>query len=215
MIEFGKSLRIAREAKGLTISQVAELTRMAPTTVTELENEDFSRIAAPIYGRGFVKLYCEAVGLEAKPFLDEFTAIYNGEREGPIRERAMPTEAPAMAEPTETPPPPLDETENILFEKQEKDTGFAKYATPFNDTKYSKLPTSYWRIGILAIALLIALWLIFIGLKSLYHATENSPVQTMDSESVSQVETPITPETTSLPIGDKRTPQQIKPLYID
>ena len=63
MIEFGKTLRSAREAKGYTASQVAEMTHIKPSVLDGLENEDFSMIAAPIYGRGFVKLYCEAVGL--------------------------------------------------------------------------------------------------------------------------------------------------------
>ena len=69
MIEFGKTLRMAREAKGLTPGQVAERTHMIVQTVEGLEREDFSKIVAPIYGRGFVKLYCEAVGLEPKPLV--------------------------------------------------------------------------------------------------------------------------------------------------
>ena len=65
MIEFGKTLRAAREAKGYTVSQLAEATRLMHQVVEDLENENFTRIPAPIYGRGFVKLYCEAVGLDS------------------------------------------------------------------------------------------------------------------------------------------------------
>ena len=72
MIEFGKTLRTAREAKGLTPGQIAERTHMMIQVVEGLENENFSKIVAPIYGRGFVKLYCEAVGLEPKPLVDAF-----------------------------------------------------------------------------------------------------------------------------------------------
>ena len=111
MIEFGNSLRAAREAKGYTIGQIAETTHMAPTTIRELENEDFTRIAAPIYGRGFVKLYCEAVGLDPKPFVAEFMEIYNGNRETAIRERSVahesepPAAPPPAPEPIDEPPP--------------------------------------------------------------------------------------------------------------
>ena len=105
MIEFGKTLRSAREAKGYTVSQVAEMTHLKSSVVEGLENEDFSMIAAPIYGRGFVKLYCEAVGLEPKPLVDEFMAIMNGEREIAIKERPV-AEPPAAAEPPPPPPPP-------------------------------------------------------------------------------------------------------------
>lgn len=104
MIEFGKTLRSAREAKGYTVSQIAEMTHLKSSAVEGLENEDFSMIAAPIYGRGFVKLYCEAVGLEPKPLVDEFMAIMNGEREIAIKERPV-TESSVAPEPPPPPPP--------------------------------------------------------------------------------------------------------------
>lgn len=112
MIEFGNSLRTAREAKGLTIAQLAETTKMLPAVIENLENEDFTRIAAPIYGRGFVKLYCEAVGLEAKPFVDEFMEILNGNRQPAIRERPVahaeppPKSEPIPVSPVGEPPAP-------------------------------------------------------------------------------------------------------------
>ena len=126
MMEFGKTLRLAREAKGYTAAQVAELTKMAPSTVADLENENFSKIAAPIYGRGFVKLYCEAVGIDPKPMVEEFIAIYNGERGSVIRER-KPSE-PAAAEPPPAPeappvppppPQPAPPAQSLFDEPQE------------------------------------------------------------------------------------------------
>ena len=107
-MEFGKSLREAREAKGYTTAQIAETTHMLVSIVEGLEKEDFSRIAAPIYGRGFVKLYCEAVGLEAKPFVEEFMEIMNGNRCVTIKER--PIEMPAPVQDAVPPPPPRAET---------------------------------------------------------------------------------------------------------
>ena len=130
-MEFGKTLRLAREAKGYTVAQVAELTKMAPSTVAELEDENFSRIAAPIYGRGFVKLYCEAVGLDPKPLVEEFLAIYRGDRSSGIRERKvdehpapepppppMPTQPPPAPQPTPPPTPNQDTAESSLFSEE-------------------------------------------------------------------------------------------------
>ena len=110
MIEFGKSLKEAREAKGITVAQMVELTHLAPTTISELESEDFSRIAAPIYGRGFVKLYCEAVGLDPKPFVAEFMEIYSGNHDTGIKERPAPSDVQA-------PPPKPVETVPASVEK--------------------------------------------------------------------------------------------------
>jgi len=126
MIEFGATLRAAREAKGYTIAQIAEATHMSPSTVEDLEREDFSRIAAPIYGRGFVKLYCETVGLDTKQFIAEFMDIYNGNRDTSIKERPIkaapepeptpaPEPAPAPPEPGAIPEPPAPPPQGDLF----------------------------------------------------------------------------------------------------
>lgn len=99
MIEFGKTLKSAREAKGLSVAQLAEATHLLPRVVEDLEKEDFSRLPAPIYGRGFVKLYCEQVGLDPKPMIAEFMDILNGSRDTVVREHpaAVPPPAPAPA----------------------------------------------------------------------------------------------------------------------
>lgn len=110
MIEFGNALRSAREAKGYTIRQLAEATNLPPKQVEELEAENFSRIVAPIYGRGFVRLYCEAVGLEVQPMIDEFMEIYNGNRDTGIKERTK--AATTISE--ETVPPPDEENDGII-----------------------------------------------------------------------------------------------------
>ena len=68
----GETLRKAREAKNLSTSEVASGTRMKVQTVQALEDEDFSKIAAPIYGKGFIKLYAEHVGIEPDPLIREY-----------------------------------------------------------------------------------------------------------------------------------------------
>lgn len=111
MIEFGKTLRAAREAKGLSIAQIAEATRMLTRVVENLENENFSDLPAPIYGRGFVKLYCEQVGLDPKPMVAEFMEIYNGARDIGIKEKPVAPAAPETAPvpPARAPQPPAPE----------------------------------------------------------------------------------------------------------
>ncbi len=113
MNEFGLTLRKAREEKGLTTRQVADKTHMMVQMVEDLENENFSKIAAPIYGRGFVKLYCEAVGIaDPKPLVLEFMEIFNGNKAPSIRMRqsAQPPVAapqpPVATSPVAAPEPP-------------------------------------------------------------------------------------------------------------
>lgn len=110
MIEFGKTLREAREAKGYTVSQLAEKTHIMHQIVEEMEIERFTRIPAPIYGRGFVKLYCEAVGLDPKPFIAAYMELQSGKpaSAAPAKPQARAIQASpkqAVAEPQATPPP--------------------------------------------------------------------------------------------------------------
>ena len=237
MIEFGKTLRSAREAKGYTVSQIAEMTHLKSSTVDGLENEDFSMIAAPIYGRGFVKLYCEAVGLEPKPLVDEFMAIMNGEHEIAIKERS--SAEPSVAEPpppipasapeepdlfrqdplpppepvAPTPPPPAP---SIPSAAEESEPAFSRFAAPMRE--YSTPAPAFQlnpRIVILAVALLALLALLVFGVRALYCATSSGTAETQEP---AEVETPApktapkaTPETKSAP----RTQQNIPSLYID
>lgn len=74
----GQILREARERKGLSIADVAETTRMLQQIIEDIEIEDFHRIAAPIYGRSFVRLYAGCVGLDPAPLIEEFNELYTG-----------------------------------------------------------------------------------------------------------------------------------------
>ena len=72
----GKTLQDARLRKKMTTSQVGAATRMKIQTVEAIEHEDFSRITAPVYGKGFIRLYAECVGVDPKPLIDEYMENY-------------------------------------------------------------------------------------------------------------------------------------------
>lgn len=115
----GAILREERERRGLTEHQVADATRMMVQMVRELEDEDLHRIAAPIYGRGFIKLYAGFLGIDPVPLIKDFEELYaqRGQRPAPPPrvslerfgggsgtglERVEPTEVPPQA--PEVPP---------------------------------------------------------------------------------------------------------------
>ena len=50
----GNILREARISRGFTESEVAERIKMNAQMVVDLETENYSRIAAPIYGKGYI-----------------------------------------------------------------------------------------------------------------------------------------------------------------
>ena len=110
-MSLGNTLRAAREACGFTTSELAARTHMLVQIVEGLENEDFRRIPAPIYGRGFIKLYCEAVNLDPKPLQAEFMDLFNRAKDAPAKVE-MP---PVRSRPPATEPPPVaDETPDAV-----------------------------------------------------------------------------------------------------
>ena len=263
MIEFGKTLRTAREARGYTIAQIAEMTRMLAAIVEDLENENFSHIAAPIYGRGFVKLYCEAVGLDPKPLIDEYMEIYNGNRDTGIKERPLRAPPPVEAEvpppattklggeseepkepeerqeaneysleqevvhiappPSElvpeTPAPSAASEEYTDIPGDADEAPFSRYGTPFHEGREKRMPSfapSLWRIGALVAALGLLIFLLFVGVRSLYRAT-SAPAD-------NKAETAETPVATPVPSQDRAQNQKpaaprekvvVPQLYVD
>ena len=84
----GEFLKREREALGLTQRDIAERPNLMRQLVDELEREDFHRVAAVIYGRGFIKLYGEALGLAPEKIAllqQDFSTIYNGLSQSPIK----------------------------------------------------------------------------------------------------------------------------------
>ena len=235
MIEFGKTLRDAREAKGYTASQVADMTHLKTSVVEGLENEDFSMIAAPIYGRGFVKLYCEAVGLEAKPLVDEFMAIVNGDREVAIKERPISDETPPDVPPSaeeSAPAPAAPAPEPDLFRQDPlpppkpvapvppaaapgAERSFSRFAAPTREDAepaYSSFANP--RILILAACALALLAILVLGIRTLYRATTSDAVA--EPEPAVQSESPAaeTPEPAAK-AAPRAQQQSIPSLYID
>ncbi|MGN0855210.1 MAG: helix-turn-helix domain-containing protein [Kiritimatiellia bacterium] len=235
MINFGSTLRQAREQKGLTTRQIADATHMMAQTVEDLENENFSRIAAPIYGRGFVKLYCEAVGLDPGPLIDEFMEIFNGNRQPTIRRReesAPVTREPAPDAPDSTPD---GEDDGILPAASDSGSSSGDAATPpegslfdfvapapvspparfaapapIDDTPHGfrfPIPPVVGRLLALAGIAIVLVWLIVAGFRALYSA--------LTAPTAAPADATASPMPGNSPAPASRTPMDIPPLYID
>ena len=100
-MSMGSTLRAAREACGMTTSELAARTHMLVQIVEGIENEDFRRIPAPIYGRGFIKLYCEAVKIDPKPLQAEFMELFNRSMNAPAKVKPPPVRQLPPAKPAE------------------------------------------------------------------------------------------------------------------
>lgn len=86
----GQRLRDRREASELTAAAAAASLHMDPSTLLALEDEQFSRLGAPVFVRGHLRRYATLLGLNA----DELLASY--ERKSPPE--PMPTRPPQSRE---------------------------------------------------------------------------------------------------------------------
>lgn len=69
---FGEILKQARLDRNWTREYIAERTHMMTSTIEALETENFKKIPAPIYGRGFIRNYCLILGISPQPLIDEY-----------------------------------------------------------------------------------------------------------------------------------------------
>lgn len=97
MTTVAEQLRAAREAKKLTIEQVAESTKIRTDHIRALEEGNFNVFSAPIYIRGSVKIYAKLLKLDEAPLL----ATLDGE---------------LKATPKFSEPPPLVETRKTFLD---------------------------------------------------------------------------------------------------
>ncbi|MFA5043922.1 MAG: helix-turn-helix domain-containing protein [Kiritimatiellia bacterium] len=74
MESIGKILKAARERRQISVADVVTATKMTSAYVAAIEADDFKVFVAPIYARGFIKLYAECVGLDPTPLQKQFNA---------------------------------------------------------------------------------------------------------------------------------------------
>ncbi|MBT0662845.1 DUF4115 domain-containing protein [Geobacter pelophilus] len=74
----GQWLSQGREAKGVSLETAAEVTRISKGYIDALEREDFSRLPAPAYCKGFLRLYAGYLGLSADAAVARYDAMVSG-----------------------------------------------------------------------------------------------------------------------------------------
>ncbi|HTU69295.1 MAG TPA: RodZ domain-containing protein [Candidatus Baltobacteraceae bacterium] len=74
MPALGERFRAAREARGLTLSDVAEHIRIRSVYLAAIEDESWSAIGAPVYIRGFLRTYARFLGLDSEEVVAEFNS---------------------------------------------------------------------------------------------------------------------------------------------
>lgn len=80
MQTLGQKLRATREQKKATLSQVAEATRIKSTQIEMIETDQFDKLGAPIYAKGFLRLYGEFLGLDPEALVRAYLEVHGPQK---------------------------------------------------------------------------------------------------------------------------------------
>ena len=80
MSGIGTQLKETREAKGYSLEQVQQSTKIHIEYLRALENDQFDSLPSPFYVRAFLRTYAHCLGLDAQPLMDRYerVAIHGG-----------------------------------------------------------------------------------------------------------------------------------------
>lgn len=82
----GEKLRQAREERGITISEVAEQTRISPLYIESIEKDDYSPLPGGIFNKGFVKSFAKYVGVDEQEALADYSKLIAASQDNQISE---------------------------------------------------------------------------------------------------------------------------------
>lgn len=83
-LTLGEKLRQAREEQGISISEVAENTRISPHYIRSIENDDYKPLPGGIFNKGFIKSYARFIGVDENEALQDYAGLVNAQTEEPI-----------------------------------------------------------------------------------------------------------------------------------
>lgn len=74
-ISLGEKLRQAREERGISISEVAEQTRISSLYLKSIEDDNYKPLPGGIFNKGFVKAYAKYVGIDEQEALQDYARL--------------------------------------------------------------------------------------------------------------------------------------------
>lgn len=75
----GEKLRFAREERGISITEVAEATRISPHYLQAIEVDDYRTLPGGIFNKGFIKSFAKYVGVDEASALADYARIINAD----------------------------------------------------------------------------------------------------------------------------------------
>ena len=81
MASFGENLRRERELRGVTLAELAEVTKVSLRYLTALEQDQFDQLPGGIFNRGFVRAIARYLGLDEREWVGAYARAAQEEPE--------------------------------------------------------------------------------------------------------------------------------------
>ncbi len=94
LLSVGMQLQEAREAKNLTVEQVASKMYLATHTIQDMENDDYENIAET-YAKGYLRNYANLLNLNADALVAQYAQVHEPEDRDPVYRSHIQKEAAA------------------------------------------------------------------------------------------------------------------------
>lgn len=91
---FGDRLRREREARGVSLGEISESTKISTGFLRALEQEEYERLPGGVFNRGFVRAYSKFLGMDEEGIVADFDAAYEQYR---AEHSPLPATEPAEA----------------------------------------------------------------------------------------------------------------------
>jgi cytoskeletal protein RodZ len=167
----GSRLRFAREAKGMTVSELSAKVRVREVLIKHIEKDEFEKVGADVYVRGHIRAMAQSLDLNP----DELMALYPASGVGD-----SPFDQPVLAPETE-----ILEVASVVAVQQNNSSQFSgSFFKPLENIR-ARSGTNW---SLLMASTLGVITLIAIG--SVVVSTFNSPTNVVAEETVSPTPTP-------------------------
>lgn len=90
-------LKHEREAQGMTLSELAKVTRISETALENIENNRFEAFDAQVFVRGFLRNYARQLSIPAEKIIQAYDCWMKGQKE---QEVPQPADDTAVHSPT-------------------------------------------------------------------------------------------------------------------
>ena len=74
--DFGARMKRSREERGVSLRQIADITKISVVALEALERNEISRLPGGIFSRSFVRAYALEIGLDPEQAVRDFLAHF-------------------------------------------------------------------------------------------------------------------------------------------